>query len=140
MRIVDQKTVGSVGSTGGARGSSAAGGARFTLHAGAAGAKLEHLAPASILGGLEALIAIKSEDGTRERKRRSVRRGQSLLDVLDELKIALLSGHLPPEMQMRLSILLREEAPSGDPRLDAIMDGIELRAAVELAKIRQAKA
>lgn len=140
MRIVDQKNIGSVGSSSGARGSSATGGARFTLHTGSAGAKLEHLAPASILGGLEALIAIKSEDGTRERKRRSVRRGQGLLDVLDELKLALLSGHLPPEMQMRLSILLREEAPSGDPRLDAIMDGIELRAAVELAKIRQARA
>ena len=42
-------------------------------------------------------------------------------------------------MQMRLAVLLREEAPSGDARLDGIMDGIELRAAVELAKIRQAK-
>ena len=91
------------------------------------------------MGGLEALIAIQSEDNSRERKRRSTRRGQAMLDVLDELKLALLSGNLPPDMQARLSATLREGWPSGDPKLDGIIDSIELRAEVELAKLKQAK-
>lgn len=139
MRIVDQKSVSSVGNVRGGRSANATGGARFTLEQGASAAKLEAHAPISILGGLEALIAIKSEDNSREKRRRSVRRGQCMLDVLDELKIALLSGKLPPDMQARLSATLREGWPSGDPQLDGIIDSIELRAEVEIAKLKQAQ-
>lgn len=139
MRIVDQKSVSATGSARGSRGAASAGGARFTLDAGATAAKIESQAPISILGGLEALIAIKSEDNTREKRRRSVRRGQSMLDVLDELKISLLAGRLPPDLQARLGATLREGWPSGDPQLDGIIDSIELRAEVELAKLKQAQ-
>ncbi len=139
MRIVDQKTVNSVNGTRGGRSAGAAGGTRFTLDAGTTAAKLESHAPISILGGLEALIAIQSEDTSRERKRRSVRRGQGMLDVLDELKLALLGGHLPADLQRRLSATLREAGESGDPQLDGILDAIELRAEVELAKLKQAQ-
>lgn len=136
MRIVDQKSVNSVGSSRGARGSNGTG-ARFTIDSGAASPKAEAKAPISILGGLEALIAIKSEDNTREKRKRSVKRGQGMLDVLDELKIALLGGRLPPGLQARLSASLAEAGASGDPRLDGILDSIELRAEVELAKLKQ---
>ena len=139
MRIVDQKSVSSVGGARGGRNTGAAGGARFTLEQGATAAKLEAHAPISILGGLEALIAIKSEDNNREKRRRSVRRGQGMLDVLDELKISLLAGRLPPDLQSRLSATLREGWPSGDPQLDGIIDAIELRAEVEIAKLKQAQ-
>ncbi|OYU48474.1 MAG: hypothetical protein CFE31_12695 [Rhizobiales bacterium PAR1] len=139
MRIVDQKAVNSVSGTQGGRPAGGTSGARFTLDTGAATVRAEAQAPISIMGGLEALIAIQSEDNSRERKRRSTRRGQAMLDVLDELKLALLSGHLPPDMQARLSATLREGWPSGDPKLDGIIDSIELRAEVELAKLKQAK-
>ncbi|MGL5448079.1 MAG: flagellar assembly protein FliX [Rhabdaerophilum sp.] len=138
MRIIDQRNVQSLSNTRNARGSAAAGGARFTLDQGSPTAKAENAAPAAILGGLEALIAIQSEDTTKERRRRGVRRGQGLLDLLDELKIALLAGHLPADLQARLAIAMRDESFSGDPRLDSILEGIDLRAAVELAKLRQA--
>lgn len=141
MRVADQKGPTALsGARAGRSAAGAAGGARFSLASGVNSAKAEALAPASILGGLEALIALQSGESGKERRRRSVRRGQGLLDVLDELKLALLSGHLPPNMQMRLALLLREEGASGDPALDQIMDGIELRAAVELAKLKQAQA
>lgn len=138
MRIIDQRSVQSLSSVRNARGGAAAGGARFTLDQGSPTAKAEGAAPAAILGGLEALIAIQSEDTTKERRRRIVRRGQGLLDLLDELKIALLAGSLPADLQARLSIAMRDESFSGDPRLDSILEGIDLRAAVELAKLRKA--
>jgi hypothetical protein len=139
IRVNDQKSVNSVGGARGGRGAAGAGGARFTLDAGGQAAKLVAQAPISILGGLEALIAIKSEDNTRERRRRSAKRGQVMLDVLDELKLALLSGRLSPDLQARLSASLRDMGPSGDPQLDGIIDAIELRAEVELAKLKQAR-
>ncbi len=137
IRIADQKGVSGVGGSRGTRGSSGTG-ARFTLDPGGASAKMEAKAPISILGGLEALIAIQSGDNTREKRRRSVKRGQSMLDLLDELKLALLAGQLPPDFTNRLSVMVRDAGDSGDPTLDSIMDAIELRAEVELAKIRAA--
>jgi len=142
MRIVDQRNVNAVASNRSARAGGAAGGAagaRFTLDSGPATVKAEGSAPASILGGLEALIAIQSEDTTKERRRRGVRRGQSLLDLLDELKIALLSGALTPDLQNRLAAAMHDESFSGDPRLDGILESIDLRAAVELAKLRKSQ-
>jgi hypothetical protein len=136
MRIVEQKSVNATGAARGAR-STGGTGARFTIDSGAASPKAEAKAPISILGGLEALIAIKSEDNTREKRKRSVRRGQGMLDVLDELKIALLGGYLPPGLPARLSATLIEAGASGDPRLDGIVDAIELRAEVELAKLKK---
>ena len=137
MRIVDQKSVGGVSGTRSGRGAAQTSGARFTLDAGATATRLEAQAPISILGGLEALIAIKADDSSRERRRRSAKRGQGMLDVLDELKLALLAGHLPPDLPARISASLREAAPSGDGALDTIVDAIELRAEVELAKLKQ---
>jgi Class II flagellar assembly regulator len=136
MRIVDQKAASAVSGSRPARGASGTG-ARFTLDSAATSTRAEAKAPISIMGGLDVLIAIQSEDTTRERRRRSAKRGQSMLDVLDELKLALLGGHLPAGLQARLSTVLREEMPSGDPNLDSIVDAIELRAEVELAKLRQ---
>jgi hypothetical protein len=136
MRIVDQKAVSSVSGSRNARGGASTG-ARFSLDSAAASPRAEAKAPISIMGGLEALIAIQSEDTTRERRRRSAKRGQSMLDVLDELKLALLAGYLPAGLQARLSLVLREEIPSGDAGLDSIVDAIELRAEVELAKLKQ---
>lgn len=140
MRIIDQRNVNATSNARGARSGGGVGGARFTLDQGSSTAKAENAAPAAILGGLEALIAIKSEDTTRERRRRGVRRGQGLLDLLDELKIALLAGNLPADLQSRLAVAIRDESFSGDPRLDSILESIDLRAAVELAKLRKATA
>ena len=138
MRVQDQKSVGSVAGARNARGAVGTG-ARFSLGASTAAGRAESLAPTAILGGLEALIALQSEDTARERRKRGARRGHGLLDLLDELKVALLAGRLPPELQGRVGLLLRESGPTGDPRLDGILDGIELRAEVEMAKLRQAR-
>ncbi len=136
MRIVDQKAVATVS---GSRGSRVAvgTGARFALESPSQSPRAEAKAPVSIMSGLDALIALQSEDTARERRRRSARRGQSVLDVLDELKLALLAGHLPPGLQTRLSGVLHEAMPSGDATLDSLVEAIELRAEVELAKLKQ---
>ncbi len=60
----------------------------------------------------------------------------SLLDVLDDLKLALLEGGVPKSRLVALMDLLKSRRDeTSDPRLEAVLDEVEVRAAVELAKL-----
>lgn len=85
---------------------------------------------------LDAILALQSEEDPAERRRRATRRGQDLLDDLDRLKAAILTGRVAPDALKSLSGRLSERREAtGDPRLDAVLDQIELRAEVEVAKL-----
>lgn len=85
--------------------------------------------------GLSALMALQGVETATERRRRAVRRGHGLLDRLDALKLSLLSGRDGAEDLAALGRAVAEARPDQDaPGLDAVLDQIDLRAAVELAK------
>jgi hypothetical protein len=88
---------------------------------------------------IDALIALQGiEEDPTERRRRSVARGRGALDVLDDLKLGLLSGNLDSSTVMRLrDAAANLKTSSGDPGLDAVLSEIELRVEVELAKAGQ---
>ena len=87
------------------------------------------------VGGVSALMALQGVEDPTERRRRAVRRGGGLLDRLDELKLAMLGGEAGEAALERLGRAVREERPDdADPGLNAVLDQIDLRAAVELAK------
>ena len=89
--------------------------------------------------GVEALLALQDVESPTERKRRSVRRAGRLLDELDGIKIALLGGELSQAQLDALSRAVREQrSATDDPKLEAVLDEIETRAAVELAKLEAA--
>jgi hypothetical protein len=74
-------------------------------------------------------------DGLAQR-RRAVQRGSTLLDRLDDLRLALLSGSLSPGQIAELQrAVASERGLVDDPRLLAVLDEIDLRAKVELAKL-----
>ncbi len=90
------------------------------------------------IGGIETLIALQGIETPEERRKRAVGRGRSALDVLDELKIALLAGSLEPAVLLKLksaAATLKDKDGSGDPKLDDVLGEIELRVEVELAKM-----
>jgi len=90
---------------------------------------------------LDALLALQEVAGPLERRRRAVRRAGRILDVLDEVKMALLEGGLPPAALERLMSAIREErGGTEDVRLEGLLDEIETRAAVEMAKLEMARA
>ncbi len=93
---------------------------------------------AAPLATLDAILQLQSEEDPAERRRRSARRGNHLLDTLDKLKAALLSGSVPAADLVRLARALADAGTSGDPALDTIVAHIELRAKVELAKLGRA--
>lgn len=88
-------------------------------------------APAQDIGSLLALQAV--QDPTLG-KRRQLRRGKTLLDTLDELKADLLLGQVSEQKLDLLMALIGEARERSEPGLDALLDDIELRARVELAK------
>mgnify|MGYP006269735485 FL=1 len=93
------------------------------------------LSGASAVGSVDALLALQGAGDHREARKKAADRAFSLLDVLDDLKIALLEGRLERSTLVRLMDTLKSERDqTGDPRLEAALDEVELRAAVELAK------
>lgn len=101
--------------------------------------------PTSVAGpsavmGVEALIALQEVGGPLERKRRSVSRAGRILDVLEGVKLSLLGGELDQADLDRLRRAVREERQAtDDPKLEGLLDEIETRAEVELAKLEQAR-
>ncbi len=86
------------------------------------------------VASLLALQSVPDPEDTRERKRRAVKRGHELLDVLESVKLDLLGGAMPTDRLERLVQILGQRRPSGDDQLDGLVADIELRARVELAK------
>ena len=90
------------------------------------------------VGNIDALLALQGVEDLTDRRKRAVRRGRSALDVLDDLKIGLLSGALDTATLERLRGAATElKTPSGDADLDRVLAEIELRVEVELAKAGQ---
>jgi hypothetical protein len=112
----------------------AAGG--FSVNEGDAPKSTKPAASLRTIGGIDALIALQGQDDPAERRRRAVKRGRTALDALDELKIEVLGGTLGSSTLLRLKSATADLCDtSGDDRLDSVLAEIELRLAVEIAKM-----
>jgi hypothetical protein len=87
------------------------------------------------VSSLDALLALQETLTPPERRRRAVRRAGKILDALDALKLSLLGGE-PTETDLKnLQTAIQDaRAETDDPNLEALLEQIETRAAVELAK------
>jgi hypothetical protein len=94
------------------------------------------LKASSAMAAVENLLSLQEVSDGLGGRRRGVARGEKLLDALDELRHGLLLGTVPRGRLAALAQLAGEAAPLvDDPRLSEILGEIELRAAVELAKL-----
>jgi hypothetical protein len=95
-------------------------------------------APAAVAptGGLGALFALQEVPDATARRRRALARATKMLDRLDNLQLGLLDGAIDPASLADLAASARSaREETGDPALQGVLDEIELRAAVELAKL-----
>lgn len=95
-------------------------------------------APVTGVEAVDALLAIQEVDpaGEDDRRSRAHRRGERLLDRLDEIRLGLLSGGVAAGRLTEIAALVAEKrGSSGDPALERVLDEIELRVKVELAKL-----
>lgn len=133
MRIYGPNATATTGPATSARRS---GSTQFSLpDLGAASETRQTRAPNGI-SGIDALLALQGVEDPTERRKRAVAKGRGALDVLDDLKIGLLSGSLDQGMVQRLRSAAADlKQASGDPGLDQVLAEIELRVEVELAKV-----
>jgi hypothetical protein len=90
----------------------------------------------SPVGTVNALLALQEVDDSLNGRAKARQRAADILDELDQLRDGLLGGTLPRESIVRLVQLVRSRRPDvDDPRLKDVLDEIELRAEVELAKL-----
>lgn len=142
MKVTGSSSVGSLGSAKAAARPSGGQGA-FSLPTTTPASAASDIARSVGVGGiasLDALLALQDVGGPLERRRRAMGRAGRILDVLDEVKIALIDGAVSGRDLDRLMRAVREERmATEDPALEGVLNEIETRAAVELAKLEQAK-
>jgi hypothetical protein len=83
---------------------------------------------------IEALLALQGADDPLRQRRKAVRRGTTLLDTLEDIKSDLLVGRVSEGRLNQLLAVIGQAREKTLPALDAVIDDIELRARVELAK------
>ena len=94
---------------------------------------------ASPVSSIDALLALQSVGTPLERRRRAVGRAGRILDILDDVKVSLLEGELSPAALTDLMAAVHQQRDrTDDPGLEGVLDEIETRAAVELAKLGMA--
>jgi hypothetical protein len=97
---------------------------------------------AAAVGAVDSILAVQeSNDPTQQRGRRqSIQYGGELLDTLEDLRRDLLLGAIEKDKLGSLAQKMRgHRRQTDDPKLNQIIDEIEMRAEVEIAKLtRQA--
>lgn len=125
-----------IGAATGARKASGAAAPGFTPQTEAA-QRASASAPVASTPALEGLLALQAEGFDPGRRSRQVRRAHEALDALSLLERGLIEGRAPGGLRRNLEALQAESAPTGEPRLDAILLEIDTRVAVELAKLER---
>src|SRR5689334_7191070 len=128
----------SVGASGAPRKASSAGSAGFTLPVDSP-AETARAASVQATSSLDSILALQTLGFDPQRRGRQVRRGAKTLDALEALARAHLAGEAPDAQRLALVALQKDVERTGDPGLDQVMDEIDVRAAVELAKLEMAE-
>lgn len=141
MKIEGPNSTKRTGETKKASKSSSSGGASFARALSSGGGEVESRpgvhgsVPTS---SVDSILAIQEADDATSGRSRGLKArkwGEDILDRLEDIRTGLLLGTIPKDRLERLAALIRERKNhSVDPRLKAILDDIELRAEVELAK------
>lgn len=88
------------------------------------------------IAALDSILMLQGMEDSTQGKSKGLAHGEQLLDLLDSVRDGLLAGGIPRATLNKLAVAVtrRHEAFS-DPRLQDVLDQIELRAHVELAKL-----
>ena len=103
---------------------------------GASEARAQAVAAPGPLTALDSILMLQGLDDSTDGRSKAVAHGEHLLDMLDEVRDGLLAGGVPRATLTRLAVAVtRRHDQFADPQLQGVLDEIELRAHVELAKL-----
>lgn len=91
---------------------------------------------AGSVAAVDALLALQESETAGEGRSRGLKRAADMLDLLEDVRHGILLGAIPKPRLKALAALARSRREAEiDPKLAEILDDIELRAEVELAKL-----
>lgn len=120
-----------------------AGKADGTFGAMVAGAAKEAsgVAATQSIAKVDALLAVQGTESSTERaaKQRMRERGDKILERLDRLKMGILNGGLTVGQVIDIAdVVASHREKITDPELSSLLDEIDLRAQIEIAKMKKA--
>jgi hypothetical protein len=86
---------------------------------------------------LDAILALQSDEPPAQRRARQTKRGSDALDALEKLERGLLEGRAPAALKAEIESLHYASQLTGDPGLDGVLREIDIRLAVEAAKLER---
>ena len=100
--------------------------------------KTEHPSPSVKVASLDAIVPIDSAAVEEQHKNLAKGRAVFILDRLEDIRQGLLLGAVSQSGLQELARTIREaRGETLDPKMSDILDDIELRAKIELAKLEQ---
>ncbi|MEM8915822.1 MAG: flagellar assembly protein FliX [Pseudomonadota bacterium] len=88
------------------------------------------------IGGMDALLSLQSVEEPGQRTKRAQARAHTILDELERMRLDLLMGEVPvSRLQQIAGLVARTRDRVADDRLASVLDDVDLRARVELAKL-----
>lgn len=136
MRVSQSRRTSSGQKAKSARGSGAGSG-QFRLPTGRKATHRPEISGPVAVGSLDAIVALQAVEEPSDQRQQAVETGDKILDLLDQLKIGVLSGQVRLVDLNRLKKTVeRQLSVEDDPELNDILKQIDLRARVELAKLK----
>jgi hypothetical protein len=90
------------------------------------------------IAALDSILALQDMGDPVDGRSKGLAHGEQLLEILASVRDGLLSGGIPRATLNRLAVAVtRRHDVFADPKLQDVLDQIELRAHVELAKLEQ---
>lgn len=91
------------------------------------------------IAALDSILTLQGMEDSLNGRSKGVSHGEQLLGLLDQVRDGLLAGGIPRTTLNRLAVAVGKRHESfSDPKLQSVLDEIEVRAHVELAKLEQA--
>lgn len=98
-------------------------------------------APTQSIARVDALLAVQGAETATERaaKKRVRERGEDILKELDKLRHSILTGSMTLGQVIDIAdVVASHREKISDPKLTAILDEVDMRAQIEVAKARKA--
>lgn len=113
------------------------GGSGFSV-GGAAETHAQIVAGPGPIAAMDSILALQDMGDATDGRSKGLAHGEQLLDILDSVRDGLLAGGIPRATLNKLAVAVTRRHDSfADPKLQDVLDQIELRAHVELAKLEQ---
>lgn len=100
-----------------------------------------HSSATGVIAGIDALLAAQETDdpAARAARGRMRKRGEDILKQLDKIRLGMLTGTLSVGNLVDIAdVIASHRERINDPQLSSLLDEIDLRAQIEIAKMRMA--